>query len=280
VRLQALATLDVLAAGDAEIVRAGIRDAHPAVRAQALRVSESLPSFEPALLACEIDPDFAVRRQLTFTLGTWRDPRAQTALANLVERDGDHEQMRVAILSSLPAGSALFEKLNAAPLRANAPIPALPKPTTTDRAKVIASYAQVGEMRGDAAHGRTLIQQQCAICHRFKGEGQDLGPDLGMVAEKPLDWLLAAIFDPNAAIEPRYQAQTLRLKSGAEFTGLIVAETANNVTLRLPGGTDQPVLRSELAEQKAPGHSLMPEGLESALQPQDVADVIAALRAR
>jgi hypothetical protein len=40
------------------------------------------------------------------------------------------------------------------------------------------------------------------------------------------------------------------------------------------------VLRSDLAEEKANGRSLMPEGLEGALQPQDVADVIAALRAQ
>ncbi|HZJ16616.1 MAG TPA: PVC-type heme-binding CxxCH protein, partial [Chthoniobacteraceae bacterium] len=279
-RLQALATLDVLGLINTEVVRAAIRDSHPAVRAYALRVSESLPAFEPAALACQDDPDFTVRRQLAFTLGTWRDERAQAALAHLVERDGEHEQMRVAILSSLPPDSALFAKLNATPAMTNAHVPQLPKPTTTDRAKVIAGYAKVGEMKGNAEHGRTLIQQQCAICHRFKGEGQDLGPDLGMVAAKPLDWLLAAIFDPNAAIEPRYQAQTLRLKSGAEFTGLIVAETANNVTLRLPGGTEQPVLRSDLAEEKVSGRSLMPEGLEGALRPQDVADLIAALRAQ
>jgi putative membrane-bound dehydrogenase-like protein len=279
VRLQALATLDVLGLVDAEMVRAAIRDAHSAVRAQALRVSESLAAFEPALLACQDDPEFAVRRQLAFTLGTWRDARAQAALAHLVERDGEHEQMRVAILSSLPPESALFAKLNAVPAAANASVPQLPKPTTTDRAKVIARYAQVGALKGNAAHGRTLLQQQCAICHRFKGEGQELGPDLGMVAAKPLDWLLAALFDPNAAIEPRYQAQTVRLKSGAEFTGVVVAETTNNLTLRLPGGTEQPVLRSDLAEHKA-GRSLMPEGLEGALQPQDVADLIAALRAQ
>jgi hypothetical protein len=102
VRLQALATLEVLGLIDTEVVRTAIRDSHPAVRAYALRVSESLPAFEPSLLACQDDPDFTVRRQLAFTLGTWSDARAQAALAHLVERDGEHEQMRVAILSSLP----------------------------------------------------------------------------------------------------------------------------------------------------------------------------------
>jgi putative membrane-bound dehydrogenase-like protein len=278
VRLQILATLDLLGALDDAVIRAGVRVAHPAVRAHALRVSESLTAeILPAILACLDDPDFTVRRQLAFTLGTWRDERAATALAHLADRDGAHESMRIAILSSLKPDSALFAKLNTAPVTSG-PVPILPKPTTADRAKVIASYAQVAGLKGDASRGHALFQQQCAICHRLKGEGQELGPDLGMVGGKPLDWLLTAIFDPNAAIEPRYQAQSLKLKSGAEFTGIIVAETANNITLRLPGGTEQPALRSDIAAQTALGKSLMPEGLESVLRPQDLADIIAALR--
>ncbi|MEO7318402.1 MAG: HEAT repeat domain-containing protein, partial [Chthoniobacteraceae bacterium] len=279
VRVQILATLDTLHALDADAIRIGIRDTHPAVRVQALRASESLtPEILPTILACLGDPEFTVRRQLAFTLGTWRDERATAALAHLAERDGEQDSMRIAILSSLAPDDPLFAKLNTAPA-ASGPVPILPKPTTADRAKVIASYAQVGELKGDAARGRTLFQQQCAICHRLRGEGQDVGPDLGMVAAKPLDWLLTAIFDPNAAIEPRYQAQTVKLKSGTEFTGIIVAETANNLTLRQPGGTEAPALRSDIATQTALGKSLMPEGLESALRAQDLADLLAALRA-
>ena len=277
-RLQALATLGVMGLLDTADIRDGVRDSHPAVRAHALRVSESLTSeILPTILACLDDPDFSVRRQLALTLGTWRDTRATDALAHLAERDGEQDSMRIAILSSLTPDSSLFEKLNKAP-EASGPVPILPKPTTPDRAKVIASYGQVGELKGDAARGRTLFQQQCSICHRLRGEGQDLGPDLGMVAGKPLDWLLTAIFDPNAAIEPRYLAQTLKLKSGAEFTGIIVAETANNITLRLPGGSEQPALRGDIASQTALGKSPMPEGLESVLHPQDVADILATLR--
>ncbi len=279
VRLQILATLDVLGVLNDADIRAGIRDAQPTVRVHALRVSESLTAeILPTILACLDDPDFTTRRQLAFTLGTWRNADATTALARLAERDGAHESMRLAILSSLTPDSALFTKLNTAPV-AGGPVPILPKPTSPDRAKVIAGYAQVGGLPGDAARGRTLFQQQCAICHRLRGEGQELGPDLGMVGGKPLDWLLTAIFDPNAAIEPRYQAQTLKLKNGAEFTGIIVAETANNITLRLPGGTEQAALRSDIAAQTAPGKSLMPEGLETVLRPQDLADILAALHA-
>ena len=282
VRVQILAALDVLAPVDSDSVFLAVRDSDPHVRVQALRAAESDGSLGREPLACLDDPDFTVRRQLAFTLGTWavpwRDERALAALAHLAERDGAQESMRIAILSSLTPDSALFKKLNTAPL-ASGPVPTLPKPTTADRAKVIADYAQVADLKGDAARGLTLFQQQCAICHRLRGEGQSVGPDLDMTAGKPIDWLLTAIFDPNAAIEPRYQAQSVKLNSGAEFTGIIVTETAVSITLRLPGGTEQPILRSDIATQTAPGKSLMPEGLESVLRPQDIADILAALRA-
>ena len=278
VRVQILATLDVLEAVDRDLVQAALRDARPEVRLHALRLSESLNAeILPTILACRDDPDFTVRRQLAFTIGTWPDERATVALAHLAERDGAQDSMRIAILSSLAPDTPLFARLNTAPA-ASGPVPVLPKPTTADRAQVIASYAEIARLKCDAARGRALFQQQCAICHRLHGEGQEVGPDLGMVAGKPLDWLLTAIFDPSAAIEPRYQAQTLKLKTGAEFTGIVVAETANNVTMRQPGGAEQPALRSDIAAQTPLGKSLMPEGLESALRPQDVADLVAALR--
>ena len=72
----------------------------------------------------------------------------------------------------------------------------------------------------------------------------------------------------------------VKLKSGPEFTGIVVAETANNITLRLPGGSDIPALRDDIASQTAPGKSLMPEGLETVLKPQDLADILATLRAQ
>ena len=72
----------------------------------------------------------------------------------------------------------------------------------------------------------------------------------------------------------------MRLKTGPETRGIKAGETANNLTLRRPGGADFPVLRADIAEEKAAGRSLMPEGLETVLKPQDVADVIAWLRAK
>ena len=61
---------------------------------------------------------------------------------------------------------------------------------------------------------------------------------------------------------------------------LISAETANNVVLKLPGGVELPVLRGDIASQQPSGRSLTPEGVETVMKPQDVADLIAWIRAR
>ncbi|MEO6740517.1 MAG: PVC-type heme-binding CxxCH protein [Chthoniobacteraceae bacterium] len=283
VRVQALATLGTLNSTDAPTIRTAIRDPHPAVRVQALRASEVLAgadsSLLASLLACVDDPEFIVRRQLALTLGEWHDEQAQAALQKLADREGEIAQMRVAILSSLTPESLLFKKLNAT-VASPGPVPTLPKSSTADRAKVVANYAVVSTLKGDAQRGHTFFTQQCSICHRLKNEGKEVGPDLAMVSDKPDDWLLTALFDPNAAVEPRYQALVVKLKNGTELSGIVSGETANNLTLRLPGGADFPVLRADIAEEKAAGRSLMPEGLETILKPQDVADVIAWLRAK
>jgi putative membrane-bound dehydrogenase-like protein len=305
VRLQAVAALVTLQAIDPETVRAALRDPHPAVRVQSLRASESFGgdaekilaetlTFQVrsgrtfsgaadeillAVIACAQDPEFTVRYQCALSLGAFQDERAATALADMAKREGDHPQMRLAILSSLRPENPLFATLNTVKPGA---IPAfvLPKLSTPDRAKVVAAYASVSDLKGDPIRGRELFTQTCGVCHRLKGVGNEVGPDLAMVADKPMDWLLIAIFDPNAAVEERYQAHTLKLKSGAELSGILSVETANNIVLRLPGGVDYPVLRSDIVSQQSNGRSLMPEGLESVLKPQDAADIISWLRAK
>ena len=126
--------------------------------------------------------------------------------------------------------------------------------------------------------GRQLFQTLCLNCHRLRGEGSEVGPDLGMVGNKPVDWLLTAILDPRQAVEARYRAWTLKLKSGDELTGLLSAETANNLVVRLAGGIEHAVLRSDVAALEPMKLSLMPVGLESALKPQDMADLLRWLR--
>jgi putative membrane-bound dehydrogenase-like protein len=147
-----------------------------------------------------------------------------------------------------------------------------------DRQKIIDAYAEVLKLQGDPARGRPLFTKHCATCHRLGGTGGEVGPDLTALADKPTDYLLTAILDPNRAVEPRYVAYVAGLKNGQQITGVLTGESGNRVTLTGTDGKAQTVARSDLASLESTGRSAMPEGLEKDLRPQDLADLIAHLR--
>jgi len=100
------------------------------------------------------------------------------------------------------------------------------------------------------------------------------------VADKPVETLLVAILDPNQAFETKYINYTAVTKSDREISGIIAVETPNSVTLRSAGGTDETILRGDIRELTSSRLSLMPDGFENTLTPQDMADLIAYIRGR
>ncbi len=284
VRLQALATLGLLQTLTREDLIAALADPHPAVRCEALRQSEAFAdrgdAVWTAVASLARDSDAEVREQAAFSLGAWPPASSEPVLRELALRDDTDEPLRLAIQSSLQPESALFAQLQAeTPLPRPAAAAVTLSASSSDRAAVIAGYAGVEKLTGDPARGQNHFRLLCATCHRLRGEGHDIGPDLGMVATKPVDWLLTAILDPNQVVEARYRAWTLSLKSGETVTGLISAETANNLVMRLAGGGEYAVLRHDIAKLESQPLSLMPAGFESALTPQDMADLLRWLRA-
>jgi putative heme-binding domain-containing protein len=284
VRVQALATLGLLkGALDAATLTTALADPHPGVRRQALEQSERLVSSDPevfsAVAALARDPEASVRLQAAFTLGQWPAEQAEPVLRELAARDAGDELILTAIQTSLRPDSALFTALKSGQKPAPAATTPVLKPSSADRAQVIAQYtASTASLKGDSQRGHGHFTTLCAGCHRLRGEGQEVGPDLGMVAGKPHDWMLSAILDPSQAVEARYRAWTLQLTDGESLTGLIAAETANNLVMRYAGTSEQPVLRSAIRSITAQSGSLMPAGFESALKPQDLVDLLAWIR--
>jgi putative heme-binding domain-containing protein len=149
-----------------------------------------------------------------------------------------------------------------------------------DRARVIAEFAPALDRKGDPANGRLVFLVRCASCHRAGDAGNDIGPDLKSVTAHEPARLLAAILDPNADVQPGFQAYQCRLATGEELYGLITSETAASLQLKLTDGTTRAVLRSEIDSIACLNASLMPEGLEAGMSVQEMADLIAHLRSR
>jgi len=148
-----------------------------------------------------------------------------------------------------------------------------------NRQKVIEAYRPALTLNGDATRGLAVFNRTCSSCHQINGVGHAVGPNLGSVADKSGDALLTAILDPNQAIEARYVNYTATTSNGLVFNGVIASESGNSVTLVAADGKTQVILRSNLDDLVSTGKSLMPEGLENDLRQQDVADLIAFLRA-
>src|SRR5439155_20467955 len=72
-----------------------------------------------------------------------------------------------------------------------------------------------------------------------------------------------------------YIAQT---RNGLTFTGVLASETGNSITLIGTEGKQQVILRGDLEELTSTNKSVMPEGLEKDLKPQDIADLIAFIQ--
>lgn len=153
--------------------------------------------------------------------------------------------------------------------------------TQSSRQSVLATYQSdsARSLSADIPRGKALFVKRCATCHRLEDVGQPLGPDLSALSDKSRNALLVAILDPNRAVEDKFLDYLVVTATGQQFTGMLVGETAAVVTLANTEGKQQSILRADIDEFRSTGRSLMPEGLEKDLTPQDVADLVAYIRA-
>jgi putative membrane-bound dehydrogenase-like protein len=142
----------------------------------------------------------------------------------------------------------------------------------------------VGEMRrllsttkGDPQRGVLVYKNLCGQCHKIHGEGQEVGPDITSNGRSDFEQLLVNVFDPSLVIGPGYQAVTVETTRGRSLTGLLVEDGPARVVLKLQGGKQEVVPRAQVESVTVAPLSLMPEGIEKQLKPQELADLFAFL---
>ena len=125
---------------------------------------------------------------------------------------------------------------------------------------------------------------RCVICHRFNGEGGATGPDLSQVAGRfNLKDLCESIVEPSKVVSDQYRASVVTTDSGKMYTGRIVTETKDKLTILLdPEDSTKiaEVKKSAIEEVEASPVSVMPDGLLKTLNENEVLDLLAYLLSR
>lgn len=136
---------------------------------------------------------------------------------------------------------------------------------------------------GDAQRGKIVFQSakaSCVLCHQAGYLGKHLGPDLSRIGSiRTQRDLLEAIVFPSASFVRSYEPVEITRKDGTPAYGIITNEGPDSLTLTTGAVTPAvTVKRADIAGMKPGSASLMPQGIDQILTPQELADVLAFLQ--
>ncbi len=130
---------------------------------------------------------------------------------------------------------------------------------------------------GDWAKGQAVFkgqQAKCASCHKFRGEGGTIGPDLTGLVGRDRAWVYRNVAEPSAAIHPDYVSWTVALKDGRVAMGVVRAKGSEKIVVSDTDAKVSEFSRDEIEEIRPSGSSIMPVGLLGAIGEAGVKDLL------
>ncbi len=149
-----------------------------------------------------------------------------------------------------------------------------------DRLEVLTRYRSALAKAGDPNRGRLVFERACATCHRFQENGGAIGPQLDAIASQGREAILTHILDPNREVDPRYRSYLAATVDGRTYSGILTAQSSTRLQLTTSDGTSVPILLTDLEELKSSDRSLMPEGLETQINVDQMSDLLSYLMRR
>ena len=140
------------------------------------------------------------------------------------------------------------------------------------------SIDDVVKLPGNVARGKE-VATRCLVCHSIGGTGADVSPALdGWARGKSPEVIARAIVQPSAEIAEGFAGTELRTTDGLRIQGIVIKE-GDPLMIRSRGGLTQIVPANRVAARQPMKESLMFTPAQLGLTPQNVADLIAFLRA-
>jgi putative membrane-bound dehydrogenase-like protein len=143
-----------------------------------------------------------------------------------------------------------------------------------EREQVLKRYEAALDGPADAARGEQVFRNVCAKCHRFRGAGAEVGPDLGTVRNRPASLLLKDVLLPSQSIAQGYEAYVVERASGGIEQGVLAGQTPTTIVLHREGGREIVVPRDDVRRMYVSELSAMPADLEQQVSEREMADLL------
>jgi len=148
----------------------------------------------------------------------------------------------------------------------------------TNRKEAIETMKPALALAGSSVNGKEVFESICSNCHVYGAIGKDVGPVLTEINRKSKESLLHEILDPNSAVDTKYINHRLETKQGDLHMGIVEAETDQYITIKKMGGEKVTINKTDIKTFNSLGTSLMMEGLENSMTPQEMADLLSFLQ--
>jgi putative heme-binding domain-containing protein len=136
---------------------------------------------------------------------------------------------------------------------------------------------------GDIRRGQAIFNSDkaaCSSCHTMGYVGGNVGPDLTRIGQIRNERdLLEAVVYPNASFVRSYEPVMVTTRGGDDFSGVLRKDSADEVVLATGPNAEQRIARSDVTEMRPGSVSVMPSGLADQLTKQELADLVAFLKA-
>lgn len=136
---------------------------------------------------------------------------------------------------------------------------------------------------GDVRRGHLVFNSPkaaCLSCHAIGYLGGKVGPDLTRIGQIRSERdLLEAIVFPNASFARGYETVIVTTASGQIHSGVVQNDTAGTVVLATGAGADVRLARGDIEDMQPGAVSVMPAGYGDLLSREELADLVAFLKA-
>ena len=143
-----------------------------------------------------------------------------------------------------------------------------------DREKVLQSLLPLCEEKGDVKVGKAMFLKHCSKCHMHGTEGKTIGPNMTGMAVHPKHELLMHMIDPSRSVEGNFRIYTVVKTDGLVINGMMSGESRTAITLLDAEAKEHQIAREDVEQLVRSRKSLMPEGFEKQMTPEELASLL------